>query len=155
MIINNRSITSQPCALELLKITINADILFFQNMYPDFSIWFEEKVLPGLLTSERSIIIEERNSEIAGFAILKHTHMESKICTLRVRDTYENTGLGIKLFEQSFDLLETSSPLLSVSDEMLPKFNKIFKYFGFSHEDTYPEKYRPKASELSFNGLLR
>lgn len=154
MIINQKIVFSQPHTLQILQNIIQDDLLFFQSIYPEFFVWFEGKVLPGLFNAERSILIEERNNEIAGFAILKHTYSESKICTLRVRDTYENSGIGIKLFEQSFDLLETSSPLLSVSDEMYPKFNKIFKYFGFSHEETYPEIYRPNVAELSFNGAL-
>lgn len=154
MIIDQKILIAQPCTLQMLKVIIKEDITFFQSKYPEFQLWFEEKVLPGLLVAERSIIVETRNSQIAGFAILKHNHEESKICTLRVRDDYANTGIGIRLFEKSFDLLETSSPLLSVSDEMYPKFNKIFRYFGFSHEETYHELYRPKVAELSFNGAL-
>ena len=154
MLITRDTVIVQPQITQKLQLMIAEDLLFFKSKYPEFNIWFEKKVLPGLMTGERTIIVENRDNEVAGFAILKHTNDESKICTLRIRDAYENKGLGIKLFERSFNILETTTPLLSVSDEIYPMYQRIFKYFNFLHEATYYEKYRPRINEFSFNGLL-
>ncbi len=64
-------------------------------------------------------------------------------------------GLGIRLFERSFQELGTNTPLLSVAEEGLPSFQKMFDYFGFELAESYLGHYRTGRIEHAFNGLLK
>lgn len=122
--------------------------------YPEFYNWLTNKVLPGLMTGERSIILEHRQHQLAGVSILKDTIDEKKLCCLRVLPAFQGKGVGIKLFDRTFEELVTESPLLSISEETAPKFQKILNYYGFKVEEEYPDYYRPSKTEYSFNGIL-
>lgn len=138
---------------EALRV-ITQDAEFLRASYPQFDRWLACKVLPGLFAGERTVLIEERESNAVGLMILKHTDNEKKLCTLRVRPHFECRGLGIRLFQIAFEILGTERPLLSVSEASMPKFERLFQHFGFAQEAIYEERYLPKIDEFSFNGLL-
>lgn len=139
--------------MQALKL-LTDDIAYLRGSYPNFDEWFFHKVVPGVISGERSIFIEQRNSSIAGILILKHTLEEKKLCTLRVRPGYESLGLGVRLFETAFEVLGTEKPLLSVSEETHPKFARLFDHFNFTQHETYLGKYLPLRKEFAFNGVL-
>lgn len=120
-------------------------------LYPNFQKWFYNKVIPDVLEDKRKILLEIRNNEIAGIAIVKNTPEEKKLCTLRVTDKYQNKGIGLKLFERAFVELNTSKPFLTVSEEKYKEFEKIFKYYGFKLTNQIKDYYRKGKSELFFN----
>ena len=68
---------------------------------------------------------------------------------------FQNKGIGIKLFQKSFDALETEKPLLSVSERKLSEFEKIFNYFGFVQTEKYSDLYKKNMIEISYNGYLK
>ena len=123
--------------------------------YPNFESWLDEKVLTGLYDGTRSIIVEWRNGKIAGVAILKHDSKEKKLCCLIIMPDFQNKGIGIKLFKKVFSVLGTDKLLLSISEDKLPEFEKIFNYFGFVKTETYPKLYNPNSTEISYNGYLK
>lgn len=123
--------------------------------YPNFESWLDEKVLTGLYDGTRSIIVEWREDKIAGVAILKHDSTEKKLCCLIIMPDFQNKGIGIKLFKKAFSVLGTDKPLLSISEDKLPEFEKIFNYFGFVKTETYPNLYNPNSTEISYNGYLK
>lgn len=118
--------------------------------YPDFKNWFYSKVIPGVLLGERKIILEARENNIAGIAIV-NKGCEKKLATLRVGEFYKNKGLGIKLFEKSFEELRTDKPFLTVSEEKYPEFKKIFRYYGFKLTNIHYDLYRKNKKEYFFN----
>lgn len=152
--IDNKSILGQPELLSKFMDAISSDAEFLRGSYPNFDRWIVQKVIPGIFDGNRTVMLEERSGAIVGLLILKHTSDERKICTLRVKPEYENRGLGVKLFEKSFEILEVETPLLSVSEVSLPKFERIFKHFGFIFERSYLGMYLPKVHEFAFNGIL-
>ena len=119
--------------------------------YPNFKYWFYSKVITDILEDKRRILLEIRNNEIAGIAIVKNTPEEKKLCTLRVTNKYQNKGIGLKLFERAFEELNTSKPFLTVSEEKYKEFEKIFKYYGFELTNRVKDYYRKGKSELFFN----
>lgn len=138
-----------------LMVNIHIQLLDLSALYPGFEAWYSEKVVPGILGGERSLLIEMRNDNLAGIAITKNDGLEKKLCCLRVLPEYENTtGIGVRLFERSMEELSTRQPLLSVSNDRVHDFEKIFLYFGFKKSWEYPDLYRPKKVELSYNGLI-
>lgn len=123
--------------------------------YPDFKSWINYTVIPGVFTGERSIILEYRQNDLAGLAILKDSPDEKKLCCLQVMPKYQGTGIGLTLFERSFCFLDTKKPLLSISEEQKNNFYKLFNYYGFEFGEEYNDYYRPLKNEFSFNGLLK
>lgn len=154
VLLTQDAVTRDPSLVGKGLRCMAADTEFLRSSYPNFDDWFMSKVLPGIYTGERTLIIEERGSAVVGLLILKHTATEKKLCTLRVRPEFENRGLGVRLFETAFERLGTERPLLSVSESSLPKFARIFEHFGFSQAGVYRGLYLPHIHELSFNGLL-
>jgi ribosomal protein S18 acetylase RimI-like enzyme len=124
------------------------------DFYPGFGTWFTEKVMPGVAAGERTIVLQSTSGVLSGIAVLKDAPDEQKLCCLRVLPAFQGTGAGVRLFDKAFDLLNNKAPLLSVSEEQLPAFQKIFKYFGFEYAQEYRGIYRPRKKEISFNGLL-
>lgn len=154
LLINTRTLQYDPNLLAVFRNVIEADSAFFSLTYPHFHFWLRAKVIPGLVAGKRTVWIEQRDNSIVGLLILKHSLSEKKLCTLRVRDGLQNRGVGLRLFERAFELLEMDEPLLSVADSNLSKFQRIFDYFGFRKEGQYPGLYRSNSTEFSFNGLL-
>jgi len=123
--------------------------------YPNFCSWRDSKVIPGLIVGERSLIVVINNdAAISGLAIVKNSEAEKKLCCLRVSSSYQGSGMGVRLFKLAFEELGEDKPLLSISNDKLEEFNKIFNYFNFEFGNDYWEMYKKNKFELSFNGLL-
>jgi len=121
-----------------------------KEFYPNFENWYIRKVVPDLYHKRRVIISEIRDDKIAGLAILKLDD-EKKLSTLKVSSEYLNKGIGLKLFEKSFQLLETEKPFLTVSEEKLIEFKKIFNYYDFELTSVHNNLYRKGKKEYFFN----
>ncbi|MFH1987998.1 MAG: GNAT family N-acetyltransferase [Pseudomonadota bacterium] len=154
LLLTKDTLGQDPSLLNEAINVISQDAEFLRSSYPLFDQWFAQKVLPGIYTGERTLLIEKRASLAVAYMILKHTDTERKLCTLRVRPNYESKGLGVRLFQTAFELLGTERPLLSVSELAAPKFERIFKYFAFGQEAAYLGRYIPMVNELAYNGLL-
>lgn len=150
LLINSSEITGDAIVMGDVKLFLSS----MSALYPDFDTWYEGKVLPGLSTGERSLLIERRSGMVAGIAILKRDAHESKLCCLRVAPQFANAGIGVRLFEQSMDVLDTRHPLLTVAEDRLAHFERLFQHFGYQVAQEYPDLYRPRVSEIAFNGLI-
>ncbi|WP_155741686.1 GNAT family N-acetyltransferase [Burkholderia territorii] len=124
------------------------------SYYPDFGRWYAGKVTPGLYSGERKVLFREISGTLAAVAIVKDASEEKKLCCLRVMPAFQGSGLGIKMFEEAFELLETNRPLLTVAEEKLPQFERVFDYFNFERGGKYLDFYRKNKAEYSFNGVL-
>jgi len=131
-----------------------ARLVHLSEYYPNFSKWYSEKVRPGLIGGERKILLRYVGKNLGGIAILKDSKTEKKLCCLRVMPAYQGSGMGVRLFEDSFRRLETERPLLSICEEQSERFAKVFDHFGFELTRKYENYYRLNKSELSFNGLI-
>lgn len=153
-LLTKASLEQRPWLLgEVLRLA-SEDIEFLRLSYPQFDNWFATKVIPGIREGERTLLLERRDAVTVGLLIVKHTAFEKKLCTLRVRRDFESKGLGVRLFQTAFHLLETEQPLLSVSALAAPKFERLFRHFGFAQEAVYQGRYLPNVDEYSYNGLL-
>ncbi|HFC8497723.1 TPA: GNAT family N-acetyltransferase [Neisseria subflava] len=147
-------LTQENIALPLIGY-IFTNLKMLSEQYPNVSNWLERKVLTGLYDGTRSILLEWRDGKIAGLAILKNEIEEKKLCCLRIMPEFQNKGIGIKLFQRSFAVLRTEKPLLSVSEQKLSEFEKIFNYFGFVQTEKYFDLYKQNTIEISYNGYLK
>ncbi|WP_218022564.1 GNAT family N-acetyltransferase [Pseudomonas frederiksbergensis] len=153
-VIDRKFLIANPWAHDELMPLIMGHLYELSGYYPEFNQWLDHKVIPGLVSGERSILLEHSRGQLAGLAIVKDDSVEQKLCCLRVLPKFQGTGVGLKLFERSFEALNNSAPLLSIAEEQKHVFEKLFKYYGFELAKKYYSYYRPRKDELSFNGLI-
>ena len=142
-----------PRRFVLLCALAKSHLLAVSGLYPGFVQWYQNKVERGLISGERKILLRASQGRLAGLAVLKIAE-ERKLCCLRVLPEFQGTGVGVRLFKQAFEELGTEHPLLSVADQRLPIFDKVFEYFGFQVGAEYTDLYRANSVEYSFNGTL-
>ena len=109
----------------LKKIVIETSS--FKKDYPDYENWFWEKQVTGLFDGTRDIIVAIKNNKIIGISNIKNTVVEKKICTLSVDKRYRMKTIGSKLVEISLKLLNTKTPVITMSLYKLPEFTSIIK----------------------------
>lgn len=49
------------------------------QMYPNFSSWYWDKVVPGIVTGQDKIIMAERHGELVGISLIKKGVDEKKL----------------------------------------------------------------------------
>ncbi len=150
-IIPPSSLIIQETRIQNTQFEIFTFLVEASQYYPSFHEWYFNKVVPDVQNGNRKIVSEIRDGKIAGIAILKDTREEKKICTLRISPDFQNRGIGVRLFKKSFEILQTNKPFLTVSEEKLPEFQKIFDYFNFELTSVADGKYRNGKKEYIFN----
>lgn len=119
--------------------------------YPNIEHWYRRKVIPGFYRGTRQIIRVERDGRLVGLGIAKNECGERKICTVRVSPAYFGRGIGVRLFDGLLRWLDFDQPCLTVSEERLPQFHKIFDYYGFKMTSSQLGLYTPRSVEVGYN----
>ena len=132
-----------------------AALPFLQSLdqyYPEISRWYLDKVLPGVTAGSDILLLAEDHGQLAGIALGKRSPEETKLRCLRVAPPWQNSGLGLKLLERMFELLDTDKPLCTVSEELLHQYSRPFVMrYGFNLSAVDKGKYRPGKLEYQFN----
>lgn len=141
---------------DALKNKILENLIFMKKDYPEFYKWYKTKVLPELAGDCRQIYLatNTENGEIAGVLILKDCSFEKKICTLCVFEKYRYQGLGSRFVELAMNVLNTKTPMITVSENHKAEFENLFAKYGFEFSMEYPNYYKESVSEYSYNGFL-
>lgn len=124
---------------------------YISDSYPSIDRWFINKVVPGLTNGTRKLFIYRRNEKVVALCIAKKTDKELKICTVRVIPEFAGKGLGVKLFKDAMNWLGTDKPHLTVSEDRLSDFTRIFEYFGYKLTSTHNGLYLPGKVEYFYN----
>ncbi|WP_162862514.1 hypothetical protein [Acetivibrio cellulolyticus] len=123
--------------------------------YPGFAGWYYNKVIPNITkTNQKDILLFLVNETIAGVSIIKAEDEERKICTLMVNSNFRKNGIGMILFNKSFEILGTEKPVLTISENRITEFSKLFSYYGFEMASVCNNYYKEGMSEYCFNGNL-
>lgn len=142
--------------------------------YPGHFAWIDEKFLPNLHDRTRGysfsvdydtpVKIPNRlhkgqildSYHLSGCSLLKNTPDEKKICCLFVDPNYRNQGIASQLIKNSFEILRTDKPLMTVSEHNLPQLQKLIDRFGFELTSVKDSVYLPGVREFYYNeGLAR
>lgn len=146
---------SKPKDSEIMMRPLEAEALSFllplSTDYPGIEQWFSTKVVPGLRDESRTLLRVERQGELVGLGIAKKEHNERKICTVRVAPSHVGRGIGVRIFDSLLKWLDEDKPLLTVNDNKLPIFERIFDYYGFNLTSHIKGLYLPSSVELGFN----
>lgn len=143
------------------KIIIGKILDGIEKDYPNILEWYNQKVLPGLETGEREIILAckiykfyKNNKipiEILGYVILKKTPSEKKICTFRVEEKYQRLGIGKRLMEASFEFLETRKPMITITEDNVKFFEPLLKRYKFKLVEKIKDLYVKGKTEYIYN----
>ena len=132
-------------------------LVFLKQEYPDFLLWFRNKVRIGLENGSRKIFVACPSDDlncIAGVLILKNDGIEKKISTLCVMEDYRAMGLGTEFVKFAMNILETNVPMITVANTHRDEFTPLLDAFGFELYAEYKDYYKAGISEYSYNGFL-
>lgn len=132
---------SKAVAAIYLQTTYN------QDQYPEYLKWFYTVNLPRIFKKEGDIIFYLDGLEIVSLATLKNKD-EKKICTLLVNEDYRKKGYSKQILEDSFEYLQTDTPLITIPTKRLKEFNKIIEAYNWKETDRTGEYY---SEEVIFN----
>ena len=135
--------------------------------------WLDEKFFPGLMDSYTrgyAFAIDPCSQEwarvnkslptfdgtLVGCSLLKNEPEEKKICCLYVNNQYRKQGIASQLIKDSFELLDTDKPLMTVAENNLEQLTPLIKKFGFELTSVKESVYKQGVKEYYYNeGLAR
>lgn len=127
-----------------------------QESYDSHFTWLEKKFFANLRTGGRGYVFATSGMNLAGCSLLKNEEDEKKICCLFVDPEFRRLGIASKLIENSFEILQTEHPLITVSEQNLQQLIPLLKRYGFVHTSTKNSVYKPGVNEYYYNeGLAR
>lgn len=122
------------------------------DKYPGIDLWFDKKVIKGLKEKERSGILLFHGTEIIGASVNKKGK-DAKLCSLRIKPDFENSGLGTLLMALSiFELRNSESIHFTIPESLWDEKRSFFKKYGFSFEKNIKKVYRTYEDELICRG---
>jgi len=123
-----------------------------ENFYPDFSYWYCNSVMPGVMVGTDVLILAKEHERVIGVALGKRTAEETKLRCVRVEPECQKRGAGIHLVERMLRALDCDKPLCTVSEEMLHQFSRPFiNHFNFELTEVDKGRYRAGKLEYVFN----
>ena len=117
------------------------------DQYPEYLKWFYTVNLPRIFKGKGDIIFYLDGLEIVSLSTLKNTD-EKKICTLLVSENKKKKGYSKQILEDSFEYLNTDTPLITIPTKRLDEFNKIIEAYNWKETDRKDEYY---SEEVIFN----
>jgi hypothetical protein len=119
--------------------------------YPGFDLWYTDKVIAGVVSGERYACVVRDGDQITGVGIAKKDDRERKICTVRVDEVAIGRGTGVRIFDRLLRWLDTDRPHLTVPEQKLVHFDRIFEWYGFEMTSYCDGRYIERQRELAFN----
>jgi predicted transcriptional regulator len=120
-----------------------------EDMYPKIGRWINEKVVPGLRSSERAAWVAYEGDRTIAAAVLK-VGPNAKFCHLRVENDFQDMDLGQLFFTQM--TLETRRLTkqihFTLPESLWQSKMKFFESFGFRRVTKSIRQYRNGDTEL-------
>jgi len=108
---------------------VKTSLIGLRDYYPEFSNWFDSKILPNINKS-RNIFLAYNSNGFGGTLITKNDK-EKKICTLFVREENRYNRLGSDFLRIASEELETYKLPITVSKDVINVFTNAngFNFF--------------------------
>ena len=107
------------------------------------------KHIPGIYLGTRDTILLIINNEIVGICNIKYE--EKKICTLFIKEEYQNKGIGKELVTKAIILLKVTDPLITIPKSIIYKYKNIIKEFNWKLVKSIDNYYIEGSTELVYN----
>lgn len=140
---------------KVYQLTLFCNLLFkdVSDFYPNFSEWVSKKVVPGIINGDREIIIALEAGVIIGYAVIKNTQKEKKICTLYVEPKARNKSVGTALLNIAKARLKENHPLITVSEDRISYFESLFEKNDFIKLRDVDDLYIKGKKEFIYNRM--
>lgn len=123
---------------------------FLEEDYPDYYYWYYEKHIPGIIKGQRDTLFIKDKDNIIALSSIKNTPDEQKLCTIYVKEEYQNIGIGSILIDRSLQILNTDKPYTTLKKYKLEYFKNIINKYNWelsSKEDDELIYNKPKPKK--------
>lgn len=121
-------------------------------LYPDIDCWWRKRVIPGISEGLRKVLVACSGASIDGIFIGKLGD-SAKICTLRLRESARNQGVGRALVTEGLTkLLVTKANRFHVTISEAAEEGAIdfFESLGFGRIGVESDRYRKGVDEFIY-----
>lgn len=127
-----------------------------QPMYPNIVRWFDDKVIPGLRSSERIAWVAYEGENAIASAVLK-LGQKSKFCHLRIHQNFQDLELGQMFFSQmTFEARHLAKEIhFTLPESLWYEKTTFFESFGFCRAAKSTRQYRQSDEELACSAPLK
>jgi len=135
--------------------TLRELLLTNENMYPGIGHWYSEKVVPGLISSERVAYVAFENEVPIASAVLK-LGAHAKFCHLRIHENFRDLDLGQMFFTQmTLEARGRAKEIhFTLPEGLWEEKKEFFQSFGFTSATKASSQYRNGETELSCSAPL-
>lgn len=123
---------------------------FIEKDYPNYYSWYYEKHIPGIIKGQRDTLFIKDKDNIIALSSIKNTPDEQKLCTIYVKEEYQNIGIGSILIDRSLQILNTDKPYTTLKEYKLEYFKNIINKYNWelsSKEDDELIYNKPKTKK--------
>lgn len=122
------------------------------KQYPGYLQWFYGKSIPRVFNKTGDMLFYLDGYQIVGLSILKKDSDEKKICTFMISEDYRKKGYSKLLLEESFKLLGTEKPVITIPEFRIPEFQSIIDAYDWKQTGKIGNYFSP---EYEFNSCSR
>jgi len=122
-------------------------------IYPGIEFWWDKRVRPGLEIGRRIVLVVDAGNSLEGLFIGKPGN-SAKLCTLRLRESIRNQGIGRALLTEGLIRLldhDTSKFHVTISEAAEEGCTSFFESIGFRRIAVEPNRYRRGLDEFVYS----
>src|SRR6266704_3178296 len=128
-------------------------LLESSSLYPDIDHWWSKRVRPEIDDGRRIVLVVDSGKSLDGLFIGKPGD-SAKLCTLRLRESARNQGIGRVLVTEGLSRLLSCDPLkfhVTVSEGAEEGCATFFESIGFRQIAIQPNRYQTGVDELIYS----
>lgn len=128
-------------------------LLESSSFYPGIELWWDSRVFPSMQTNRRVVLVVEAKNAIEGLFIGKSGKF-AKICTLRLRETVRNRGVGRALITEGLTSILTPNAArchVTISEAAEQGCVPFFESIGFRQAAVIPNRYKKGVDEFVYS----
>ena len=134
-------------------VGIREFLLESSSLYPGIEFWWDNRVRPTLELGRRVVLVVDAGSSLEGLFIGKPGNL-AKLCTLRLRESVRNQGIGRVLVTEGLSRLlnpDTSSFHVTISEAAEEGSTAFFESVGFRRIAVQPNRYKHGVDEFVYS----
>lgn len=128
-------------------------LLESSDLYPDIEFWWQNRVRPTFEKGKRIVLVVDSGSSLEGLFIGKLGN-SAKLCTLRLRESVRNQGIGRVLVTEGLTRLLECNPSkfhVTISEGAEEGCTAFFESVGFRRIAIQPNRYKIGMDEFVYS----
>lgn len=128
-------------------------LLESSSLYPGIELWWDNLVRPNIEQGRRVVLVVDAGNSLEGLFIGKLGNL-AKLCTLRLRGSIRNQGVGRVLVTEGLSRLldrETSRFHVTISEAAEEGCTSFFESIGFRRIAIEPNRYKSGTDEFIYS----